>query len=98
LARDAFKAVVPQEIIARETKGSAGLFVMDILRGSHDFLHEHLLGGLLMQQGVLARPAVEQILTHLDRLCIADCRPLLACLSAEMWARTWAMRGMRLAG
>lgn len=90
LAREAFRSVVPPEILARETKGSAGLFVMDILRRSQKFLREHLLDGILIQQGVLERAALERCLARPEAFSITDCRPLLACVAAEIWARGWA--------
>jgi asparagine synthase (glutamine-hydrolysing) len=89
LARDAFADIVPREIIEREDKGSTTFYVTDAIRGSSAFIQELLLDGILVQQRILRRAALEPYLVQQQSMRPEHLFPLLACIAAEIWIRAW---------
>jgi asparagine synthase (glutamine-hydrolysing) len=89
LARQAFKDVVPTEILAREDKGGTSSFWMQKIRDSQPFLRDLLLGGWLAKEGIVDRTSLEPHLCAGHPIRPAQWSPLAACIAAEMWARSW---------
>ena len=87
LARHAFADIVPREIIEREDKGSTTFYVTDAIRRDIAFIRELLLDGLLVQQRVVRRSALEPYLLQNQSLRLEHIFPLLACIAAEVWLR-----------
>jgi asparagine synthase (glutamine-hydrolysing) len=89
LARQVFRDVVPAEIIAREDKGSTTLLWMDRIRESQAFICELLLDGWLAREGIIKRLELEPFIAHGEALREEHWSPLVACIAAEVWARSW---------
>lgn len=92
LARQAFKDVVPAEILAREDKGSTSSLWMHKIRDSQAFLRDLLLGGWLAKEGIIDRSSLEPYLSAGHPIRPEQWSPLAAIIAAEMWARSWVSR------
>jgi asparagine synthase (glutamine-hydrolysing) len=88
LARAAFSAQVPPEILRRRDKGSIVSQTTEAIRGSQEFVRELLLDGLLAGVGVIARRDLEPYIVRGEPLREDHLMPLLACIAAEAWARS----------
>lgn len=89
LARNAFSGEVPPEILRRMWKDRAQGFLDHLMQRHRKFLRELMIDGVLVQEGLLNREAVEETLT--DRLSTSPVYPgeLLRHLDVEIWARQW---------
>lgn len=90
LARDAFADVVPAPILQRESKGEATASMVDRLRESAPFLCDLLLDGLLARERIIDRAALESIIREGRALVPDQLPPLLGCIAAEVWMRSWS--------
>ncbi len=90
LARDAFEYCIPTEILQREDKGEISFAVTDAIRRSKKFLSHTLMDGYLVNERIVSKTALEKYITRGESLRVDNCRPLLACIAAEIWARTWS--------
>ncbi len=90
LARCAFRHTVPSEIINRETKGTSTEYILELLHRSRDNISGLLLDGVLMRQGILSRKALEPCVFRRQPLRTEQLTPLLACVAAEVWVRSWS--------
>lgn len=97
LARATFADIVPRQIVERESKGSTKAYTTAALRKGMPFVRELLLDGLLVREGVLDRTALEPHVVHGRPLHASQFYPMLACIAAEIWSRTWARRPVRAA-
>lgn len=88
LARDAFADRVPPEIIRRRDKGSIMSHTTDMLRQSEGFVREVLLDGVLASAGIIDPNELKPYIVDSQPFREEHLLPLLACLAAEMWART----------
>ncbi|MDB6090148.1 MAG: hypothetical protein JWN85_2932, partial [Gammaproteobacteria bacterium] len=88
LARDAFADRVPAEIIRRRDKGSILAHMTQMIRGSERFIRELLLDGVLAREGILVRGDLEPHIVDGQPLRQDQYLPLVACIAAEVWART----------
>jgi asparagine synthase (glutamine-hydrolysing) len=88
LARDAFADRVPPEIIRRRDKGSIVSHLTGMIRRSESFLRELLLEGVLAGRGVIVRSALEPYIVRGQPFREDHYFPLMACIAAEVWART----------
>lgn len=92
VARMAFDAHVPSEILRRRTKGGIDRFVKDTLRNNSTFVRQLLQDGLLVQHGILDRAKLAEAIdpdsihtrTSSDELCDH--------LTTEVWLRNWHAR------
>ena len=89
LARDAFADIVPREIIEREDKGSTTFYVTDAIRRDSAFIQDLLLDGILVQEKIVRRAALEPYLVQHQSLRLEHVFPLLACIAGEIWIRSW---------
>jgi asparagine synthase (glutamine-hydrolysing) len=88
LAREAFADRVPVEILRRRDKGSIVSHAAEMLRQSEPFVRELLLDGVLAGAGVIVREELEPYIVHGQPFREEHLMPLLACIAAEVWART----------
>jgi len=88
LARNAFADRVPPEIIRRRDKGSIVSHATEMLRQSEEFVRGLLFEGALADAGIIARRDLEPYLVHGQPFREDHLLPLLACIAAEVWART----------
>lgn len=91
MAREAFADRVPNCILEREDKGDTTDHVRALLRGSAPFQREILLDGVLVSRGLLDRSALEKVFVHCDTYRTSEMLPLLDCVAAEVWARSWVL-------
>jgi asparagine synthase (glutamine-hydrolysing) len=96
LERAAFRDCVPNRIIRREHKGSVTTTVMSKIRECLPFLRELVLGGVLAQERIIDRPALEPFLVGNRPLSQGVQWPFMSVIAAEVWARKWAADGWRI--
>ncbi len=89
LARRTFANYVPAEIINRELKGQTTHHVLGLLHKSSSFVTELILNGTLAQKGLLNCEALQPLVSGTIPLETSRLFPLLACVAAEAWVRTW---------
>jgi asparagine synthase (glutamine-hydrolysing) len=89
----AFREVVPAEILARERKGQSTLSVLECLHRSEAFIRELLMDGVLAHERILDRQAMEPFLNYRRPLRLTETFPLISCVAAELWLRTWVNAG-----
>lgn len=89
LARHAFSPDVPAEILRRTWKDRAPGFLDQLVQRHRKFLREQLLDGVLVEERLLSRDALEDALS--DRITRSPVYPgeLLRHLDVEIWARQW---------
>jgi asparagine synthase (glutamine-hydrolysing) len=90
LVREAFEGVVPNDIVARTTKGGTAGYFNSLLLRNRTFLRDFLLGGLLVTEGLLDKRKTEVALS--ESSLIRDPQllfPILDAVRAEVWLRTW---------
>jgi asparagine synthase (glutamine-hydrolysing) len=97
LARAAFEDRVPRAIIEREDKGETSARIRAMIRGNEPFLRDTLLDGVLVQERIVSRRALEVILVNGLSWRPENYWALLACVTAEIWARTPTVAGVRVA-
>jgi asparagine synthase (glutamine-hydrolysing) len=90
LARDAFADQLPTEIIRRRDKGSIVAHTTEMLRQDEKFVRELLLDGVLAGNGIIDPDALKPYILHGQPFREEHLLPLLACIAAEVWARTSA--------
>lgn len=88
LARAAFADRVPSQILRRRDKGSIVSHATEMIRQSELFLRDLLLQGVLAEAGVIVRSELEPYLVRGQSFREEHLLPLLACIAAEVWART----------
>jgi asparagine synthase (glutamine-hydrolysing) len=88
LARDAFADRVPPEIIRRRDKGSIVSHATEMLRESEEFVRGLLLDGVLADARIIARSHLEPYIVHGQPFREDHFLPLMACIAAEVWARS----------
>lgn len=87
LARSAFGDCVPAAVLARTRKGDTTRFHTAVLERNFPFMREMLIGGRLVQHGLVDANALEKALSRAwapDGLLNAN---LTTCLLAETWIR-----------
>jgi asparagine synthase (glutamine-hydrolysing) len=89
LARQAFASDVPEEILRRSWKDRAPGFLERLVQRHRKFLRGLLLDGVLVEERLLNRQALEDALS--DRISNSPVFPgeLLRHLDVEVWARSW---------
>jgi asparagine synthase (glutamine-hydrolysing) len=96
LERAAFRDCVPEPIIRRHTKGSIETTFMSKLRESLPFIRDLILDGVLVQERILERSALEPFLAANRPMNPRVLWPFLSCIAAEVWARNWAATTWRV--
>lgn len=89
LARHAFADCVPASILEREDKGGTTALLTRCVRRAAPFLSQLLIDGILVRKRIADRHELESCLRGGRVLMPDQLPPLLACIAAEIWARTW---------
>jgi asparagine synthase (glutamine-hydrolysing) len=89
VARKAFAADVPPEIIARAGKGGADALARQIATSNLPFLRETLLDGELAKRGISDRVRLEAALSHMPGATRIVPTALLELFAVEMWLLAW---------
>jgi asparagine synthase (glutamine-hydrolysing) len=97
LAREAFAKQVPSQILRRRDKGSILSHTTEMIRRSEPFLRELLLEGRLVEADVIVRKELEPYIVRGQPFREEHLLPFLACIAAEVWARTCAPSTQALA-
>lgn len=89
LARRAFAADLPPEILCRELKGQTTHYALGILRHSLPFVSNWLLHGELVNHGLVNPLNIKALLSEPETITASQIFPLFACVAAEVWVRHW---------
>lgn len=89
LARRAFADLLPAEVRRRQVKGTGMPFYQQLVRRNRALLREHLLDGLLVQEGYLDRQKLSDCLTAEEPFMLVYAPSMLMYLAAEIWLRQW---------
>lgn len=87
VARLAFEAMLPAQIMTRSAKGTPTSFLYDILEAKRDEAREMLLEGNLASLGCLDRDKVEAALGAVQRLTSGNVLALMRLIDTESWIR-----------
>jgi len=94
IAREAFVADLPAEILRRRSKGSPSSFLISLFEANRKLVGELLLGGLLMHHQLLDGDAIEGFLENGERAQTSAYARIMSLVDIEIWARSWAYRGL----
>lgn len=89
LAREAFTADVPEQILRRLWKDRAPGFHDQLLERQRNFLKETLLEGTLVRHGLLNRALLEEVLSAGPTKNTVYPGEIFRHLDSELWARHW---------
>jgi asparagine synthase (glutamine-hydrolysing) len=89
LARRAFAAEIPPEILSRQWKDRVQGFTESILLHGRTFARELLLDGVLVKQGLLDARKIETALSGRDARSTVSVGEILDHLVVEAWLRSW---------
>ena len=89
LARAAFSDLLPRSVLARTSKAGPDSFIRGAFDSHRAVLRDLLLDGLLAEQGVIDRAAVEQAFTLETSRRGSMVYRLLDLVEAENWSRSW---------
>lgn len=89
VARRAFAAHLPTEIIGRRSKGSPDSFVIEIYQHFRPAIREMLNDGLLAANNMLDLPAINRALAEPGPVQGNHYSRILSLVDAETWARSW---------
>lgn len=92
LARQAFAERLPPSIVARRAKGELSCYYGQLVAASLPYLRPLLLDGVLVQEGVLDRRALEDVLTPEHLIVHAPYTEVLEAALVETWAADWRQR------
>lgn len=90
LARRAFAACLPPQIVERTWKDRAPGYLEQVLSRNSDYLRERLLEGVLARSNLLDRPAVETALHAQPSRAQVQPGELLHLIEIEVWAQHWS--------
>lgn len=95
VARQAFEAHLPREIIHRRLKGSPQGFIQEIFRRFRSEIRERLLDGYLVASGIADRALLEAAFCRTTRHDGAGVLRLLLLVDTEGWIRHWQTQSSR---
>jgi asparagine synthase (glutamine-hydrolysing) len=85
LARDAFRDLLPPEIVRRTVKGDGLRFYQDVVRHNMRLIREHLLAGVLVRERLLDRSKLEAYLTEDQPFLTVQPTQIMDYLACEVW-------------
>lgn len=88
VARDAFGDLLPRAIVERRSKGGPDSFIAELYRARRGFIRDHLLGGLLLENGLLDRAALTAALDERGPVQGLDFFRVMQLVDVESWARS----------
>ena len=97
VAREAFSAELPHEILTRATKGNPMRWAARQIRSNVTFLRELLLDGELVKNRLVDRAKLEVALSDSFAKNAFDVSRLFDVLNAETWIQVWRGREHRAA-
>ncbi|HEY0681677.1 MAG TPA: asparagine synthase-related protein [Steroidobacter sp.] len=97
LARHAFAAEVPEPILRRLWKDRAPGFHDQVFERQRTFFTETLLEGVLVSNGLLNRPLLEEVLASRPTKNTVYPGEVFRHLDTELWARHWLQRSQQQA-
>lgn len=89
VARQAFEAYLPREIIYRRLKGSPQGFIQEIFRHFRSEIRERLLDGYLVASGIADRRLLEVAFNRTTKHDGVSVLRLLLLVDTESWIRHW---------
>ena len=89
VARSAFAADLPREIVLRNAKGHGSFMMQDLVRHNLDLVREFLLDGFLAAEHFIDRPKLERVLSSDVTTIQSNIIEILTYLSVEAWSRQW---------
>lgn len=89
LARQAFRDVLPPEVVRRTTKGGALWFWQRLVRENIQFIREYLLDGTLVRMNLLDRGKLEQFLIPEQPFLGVQPYQVMDYLGCEAWVSQW---------
>lgn len=92
LAREAFAGRLPDLIIHRRSKGDLTAYYGRMLGRSLPAMRPYLLDGVIAGHGLIARDALDRMLSEDHLIWHGDYGHLLGLLAVERWARHWSAR------
>jgi asparagine synthase (glutamine-hydrolysing) len=87
LARAAFADMLPAAVRDRSLKGDTTRHFTAVLERNWDFLREILIGGRLMETGLIVESALNSALARAQIASGKAATGLMQCLAAELWLR-----------
>jgi asparagine synthase (glutamine-hydrolysing) len=94
VARQAFRADVPREILRRRSKGGMEEIAQEILMRNLATARDLLLNGRLMQAGLLNRRRLDEVLSDRPTRIPGAASEVFDHLSTEVWLRSWDSAGV----
>jgi asparagine synthase (glutamine-hydrolysing) len=97
LARTAFQGYVPSPILERRSKGGTTSYWMQAVRQSSGYLRELIMDGTLHRERIIDGRLLDPYLSSSQSIPVALFPRLVACISAEIWLRSWSNGRLRMA-
>ncbi len=97
LARTAFEGYVPPSILERRSKGGTTSYWMQTVRQSSGYIRELILEGTLHRERIIDGKLLDPYLSLSQPIPVALFPRLVACISAEIWLRSWSNGRLRMA-
>jgi asparagine synthase (glutamine-hydrolysing) len=97
LARSAFKGYVPSPILERRSKGGTTSYWMQTVRQSSAYLRQLIMDGTLHRERIIDGRLLDPYLNLSQPIPVAVFSRLIACISAEIWLRSWGNSRVRMA-
>jgi len=91
LVREAFRDRLPTEVVDRKTKGATTNYFSRLLIENIATVRSLLLGGRLVEEGLLDRAALERELSEGSLIRGVELHSILNAVRAESWLRAWRM-------
>lgn len=99
LIRQAFSGIIPESIRNRTDKGTTNEYLSSLLGRNLQAIREFLMDGLLVQEGLLNRSTLEDVLRESCLLRDVELLfPVLDAVRAEIWANSWNPASRRATG
>ena len=95
LARKVFRDHLPRDVAGRLSKSTPETYYDDIYINNVDLIREHLLDGMMVREGILARDKLEAALSMGDIRQQVIKFQLLFYLGTEAWLRSWMEKPVR---
>jgi asparagine synthase (glutamine-hydrolysing) len=92
VARAAFAADLPPEIVSRRTKGGPSSFAYEVIHAYRKIVRDLLVDGMLASRGIVDREALDKALRGAAPIPASAYMRLTFLTEVETWLRHWADR------
>jgi asparagine synthase (glutamine-hydrolysing) len=89
IARRAFAGELPSAVVRRRSKGTPDAFVAQLFECNRARIREDLLGGALVQLGLVDHGALAPVLAGNGLLAASHLHRVMTLYDAELWSRAW---------